>query len=48
MEDRLYYAAGFGGNYIIIDETHNMVMVIRWLEPGQTGELVKMVLDSLN
>ena len=48
VEDRLYYAAGFGGNYIIIDETHNMVMVIRWLEPGQTGELVKMVLDSLN
>ena len=31
----VYYAAGFGGNYIIVDEVNGLVVVTRWLEPSQ-------------
>ncbi len=38
--ERIYYAAGFGGNYIIIDPEHDMVVVLRWLEPARLGEFM--------
>jgi CubicO group peptidase (beta-lactamase class C family) len=40
-----FYASGFGGNYIIIEPDHDLVMVMRWLEPSKAGDFVKMVLD---
>lgn len=43
----VYYAAGFGGNYIVIDQAHDLVIVTRWLEPAQMGTFVKMVLEAL-
>ena len=44
----VYYAAGFGGNYIIIDKEHDLVVAIRWLEPSKAGEFMKMVVDSID
>jgi hypothetical protein len=41
-----YWAEGFGGNYIIIDQEHDMVVVTRWLEPSKLGEFLKMVMES--
>ncbi len=38
--ESIYYAAGFGGNYIIIDPEHDMVVVLRWLEPARLGEFM--------
>jgi hypothetical protein len=26
-----YWAAGFGGHYIYIDEVHDLVIVLRWV-----------------
>ncbi|TQV77277.1 serine hydrolase [Aliikangiella marina] len=43
----LYYAAGFGGNFIINDTKNDLMIVTRWLEPSKVGELVKMVQSSL-
>ncbi len=43
----VYSAAGFGGNYIIVDQEHNLVIVTRWLDPSKFAELLKMVLVSL-
>ena len=34
-DESIYYAAGFGGNYIIVDKANNMVVVTRWLEPNK-------------
>ncbi len=48
VADSVYYAAGFGGNFIVIDEETGIVIVTRWLEPSKIGELVKMVLDASN
>lgn len=48
LPDHLYYAAGFGGNFIVVDEKEDMVIVTRWLEPSKIGEMVKKVYDSMN
>jgi CubicO group peptidase (beta-lactamase class C family) len=42
----LYYAAGFGGNFIVVDAMNDMVIVTRWLEPSQIGTFVKMVIGA--
>lgn len=46
VPEHLYYAAGFGGNYIIIDEEQQLVIVTRWLQPSQVGSFVKQVLAA--
>jgi CubicO group peptidase (beta-lactamase class C family) len=43
----IYYANGFGGNYIVVDKEHELVIVVRWLEPDKIGELVKQVIGSI-
>ncbi len=43
----LYYAAGFGGNFIIIDKEHNLVVVTRWLEPGKIEDFMATLLKAL-
>lgn len=43
----VYYAAGFGGNFIIVDQKNDLVVVTRWLEPNKIGEFMKMVTDSV-
>lgn len=39
----MYYAAGFGGNFIVVDNEHDMVIVTRWLNPSQIGEMIGLV-----
>jgi CubicO group peptidase (beta-lactamase class C family) len=43
----IYYANGFGGNYIVIDNEHDLVVVTRWLEPSRLGEFLKLVINSV-
>lgn len=43
----LYFAAGFGGNFIVIDREHDLVVVTRWLEPGKIGEFMKLLRTAL-
>ena len=47
LSENIYYAAGFGGNFIVVDEEHDLILVTRWLEPSKIGELVGMIIDSL-
>ena len=42
----IYYANGFGGNFIVVDNEHDLVIVARWLEPNKIGELVRLVIKS--
>lgn len=48
VPDHLYYAAGFGGNYIIVDEENDLVIVTRWLDNRVVGEFVEMVYRALD
>lgn len=45
--DKVYYAAGFGGNYIMIDQEHDLVAVTRWLEPSERARFFKLVSNSV-
>jgi CubicO group peptidase (beta-lactamase class C family) len=47
VPDNLFYAAGFGGNFIIVDQTNDMVIVTRWLEPSQLQDFVSRVYKAL-
>jgi len=42
----IYYASGFGGNFIVIDNEHDLVIVARWLEPAKLGEFVQRILAA--
>lgn len=48
IDESVYLAVGFGGNYIVIDNQHDLVMVFRWLEPGKMIEMIKLVLSAIN
>src|SRR6476620_5696410 len=47
VSKNIYYANGFGGNYIVIDNEHDLVIVVRWLDSSKIGELVKQVISSI-
>ena len=44
----IYLANGFGGNFIVIDNQHDLVLVCRWLEPSKLGEFIKLVIASID
>ena len=48
LSENLYYAAGFGGNFIVVDKENDMVVVTRWLEPNQIGAFMTMVNAAIN
>lgn len=43
LSPELYYANGFGGNYIVIDKEHDLVVVARWLDDTKLPQLLQMV-----
>ncbi|WP_235298975.1 serine hydrolase domain-containing protein [Portibacter marinus] len=43
INEEVFYAAGFGGNYIVIDKQNELVIVTRWLEPRFLKDFLKMV-----
>lgn len=48
VPDHVYYAAGFGGNYIIVDEKNDLVVVLRWIDGSALGEFMTMIYTALN
>jgi len=46
ISKNIYYANGFGGNFIVVDNEHDLVIVARWLEPNKVGELVSLVINA--
>ncbi|TAI47250.1 serine hydrolase domain-containing protein [Flagellimonas allohymeniacidonis] len=48
VPEHVFYAAGFGGNFIVVDQKAGLVIVTRWLEPKQIGEFVRQVYDALD
>ncbi len=47
LPEHLFYAAGFGGNFIIIDQKQNLVIVTRWLDPKMIDEFMNKVYSAL-
>ncbi|MBI1770685.1 MAG: serine hydrolase [Bacteroidetes bacterium] len=44
----IYYANGFGGNFIVIDNEHDLVIAVRWLDPQKLGDLVQLIISSVD
>jgi len=47
VPDHVFYAAGFGGNYIVVDQENDMVVVLRWVDSSKLGELMSMIYDAV-
>jgi CubicO group peptidase (beta-lactamase class C family) len=43
----IYLAEGFGGNFIVIDNEDDLVLVARWLEPADLNEFIKLIISSV-
>ena len=43
----IYYAAGYGGNFIIIDNENDLVVVTRWIDETKIGDFMKIVEQSI-
>lgn len=48
LSEDIYYAAGFGGNFIVIDKANNLVVVTRWLEPSKIGDFMGLIQDAMD
>ncbi|MBC7866811.1 MAG: serine hydrolase [Gloeobacteraceae cyanobacterium ES-bin-316] len=46
ISPKVYYAAGYGGNYIIVDKEHDLVMVTRWMDDSKVADVLKLVIQS--
>ncbi len=43
----IYFAAGFGGNYIVIDNANDLVIVTRWMDDSKMGDFMNLVEQSI-
>ena len=43
----VYSAQGYGGNYIFVDNDHDLVVVTRWLDDKKAGEFMNLVIKSV-
>ncbi|GLR16345.1 serine hydrolase domain-containing protein [Portibacter lacus] len=48
IDENVYYAAGFGGNFIVIDKQNELVIVTRWLEPRNLKDFLNKVYSAMN
>ena len=47
LPDNIFYAAGFGGNFIVVDQNNDLVIVTRWLEPSKISAFMTKVYAAL-
>jgi len=47
-ELKYFYAAGFGGNFIIIDQKNDLIVVTRWLNPADFDEFITLIHKAVN
>ncbi len=46
ISTKVYYAVGFGGNYIIIDKEHELVVVTRWIDDTKVADVLRLIIQS--
>lgn len=47
VSSEIYYADGAGGNYIVIDNEHDLVVVTRWIDESKMGDFMNIVEQSI-
>jgi len=43
----IFYAVGAGGNYIVVDQEHDLLVVVRWMDVTKMGTLMQLVQQAL-
>ena len=46
ISPKVYYAAGYGGNYIVIDKEHDLLVVFRWMDDSKIAEALRLIIRS--
>jgi CubicO group peptidase (beta-lactamase class C family) len=46
VSQKVYYAAGYGGNYIIVDKEHELVVVTRWMDDAKIADVLRLIIQS--
>jgi CubicO group peptidase (beta-lactamase class C family) len=44
----VYFANGAGGNYIVIDNKNDLVVVTRWIDDSKMGDFMNLVVQSIS
>lgn len=47
VSPKVYYAAGFEGNYIVIDNKNDLLIVARWMDSSKMDTLVELIIKSV-
>jgi CubicO group peptidase (beta-lactamase class C family) len=47
VSSKIYYAVGAGGNYIVVDNEHDLVVVARWMDDSKMGDFMNIVEQSI-
>ncbi len=47
VSSKVYSAQGFGGNFIIIDNEHDLVVVARWMADDKVGDVLSLIIKSI-
>jgi CubicO group peptidase (beta-lactamase class C family) len=47
ISPKVYYAVGFGGNYIIVDKEHDLLVVTRWIDDAKVADLLHLVIKAI-
>jgi len=47
LSPTVYSAQGFGGNYLIVDEEHDLVIVTRWMNDASVGAFLERVVGAV-
>ena len=43
----IYMAEGFGGNFIVVDNDDDLLLVVRWLEPSTLNEFIRLTIAAV-
>lgn len=47
IDKDIFYAAGFGGNFIVVDQKNSLVIVTRWLEPSKLEDFLDLIYKNI-
>jgi CubicO group peptidase (beta-lactamase class C family) len=43
----IFLAEGFGGNFIVVDNDDDLLLVVRWLEPSALNDFIRLAISSI-
>ncbi len=46
ISPKIFYAVGYGGNYIVIDKEHDLVIVTRWMDETKMSDLLHLIIQA--